>query len=266
MRNNVGLLLEKRARLSPELEGVFDVAQGLRFSYREVNERCNRTANALSGLGVSKGDRVGLLAMNSVEFFETFFAVAKIGAVCVPLNWRLVADELEFILNDSGVTTLVFGNEFLDTVSELSQQRPQLTGEGDGATRIAHLPADRRPGRRRDGIVRPGLRRDLRRGSVERARDRRRSHDDLLYIMYTSGTTGLPKGVVHTHSTALWGCAHDHGDLGGLLRRSLHRGAAALPRGRAHADDGQRPSRHEQHHPARLRPDARVEADRAARR
>ena len=135
MRNNVGLLLEKRARLNPDLEGVFDVAQDLRLSYREVNERCNRTANGLTGLGVAKGDRVGLLAMNSIEFFETFFAVAKLGAICVPLNWRLVPDELEFILNDSGVSTLVYGDEFLSAVADL-QQRPKLSGQGEGATTI----------------------------------------------------------------------------------------------------------------------------------
>ena len=86
MRNNIGLLLTKRSCLNPDLEAVFDVASDRRFSYREVNDRCNRTANALTGMGVTKGERVGLLAMNSVEFFETFFVIAKLGAICVPLN------------------------------------------------------------------------------------------------------------------------------------------------------------------------------------
>ena len=69
MRNNVGMILSKRAHLSPELEGYVGVETGRRFSYAELNERSNRVANALRELGVKKGDRVAFLLMNSVEFF-----------------------------------------------------------------------------------------------------------------------------------------------------------------------------------------------------
>ena len=86
MKNNIGLLLQKRAHLDPELEAVYEVEKDRRFTYREVNERCNQTANALLDQGVRAGDRVGLLLMNGIEFFESFFAIAKLGAVCVPLN------------------------------------------------------------------------------------------------------------------------------------------------------------------------------------
>ena len=104
MMDNIGLLLSKRAMLNPDLEAVYDVATDRRLTYSELDQRCNRIANALAELGVQRGDRVALLQMNSVEFVETFLAIAKIGGICVPLNWRLVADELAFILQDSGTS------------------------------------------------------------------------------------------------------------------------------------------------------------------
>ena len=192
MKHNIGNVLMKRAHLSPNLEAFVDVATDRRLSYAELNARCNRTARALSGLGVGKGDRVGLLLMNGVEFMESFFAIAKLGAVCVPLNWRLVPDELAFILKDSGTKALVYGTEFAAAAAD-------LRGRGSDATDVAewiHV-----------GAERPDWARDydalLADASAEEpeivAWD-----DDELYIMYTSGTTGLPKGAVHTHDTALW--------------------------------------------------------------
>jgi acyl-CoA synthetase (AMP-forming)/AMP-acid ligase II len=199
MQGNIGHLLAKRAALSPELECVVDVATGRRFSYRGANARCNQTANGLRELGVVKGDRVALLLMNGVEFFETFFAIAKLGAICVPLNWRLVPDELEFILSDSGTSTLVFGAEFVDTVVDL-RGRAGLRAGGDGAGGIG---AYVQVGGEAGGFAVSYA--DACSGQSPEDLELAGVDEDPLYIMYTSGTTGLPKGVVHTHATALWG-------------------------------------------------------------
>ena len=120
MKNNIGSLLAIRAGINGDREAYVDGASGIRQTFSELNANANRVANGLVSKGVKAGDRVGLLQMNSVEFMESYFAVAKIGAVVVPLNWRLVADELEFILKDSGTMTLIFGEEFVDLVSDLN--------------------------------------------------------------------------------------------------------------------------------------------------
>ena len=119
MNVNVGDFLARRAAVTPDREAYVDPQMGLRLSFSQLNERVNQLANALSSAGVNPGDRVGLCLMNSVEFLESFLAVAKIGGVVVPLNWRLVADELEFIIKDSGAETMIYGSEFHSVVSDL---------------------------------------------------------------------------------------------------------------------------------------------------
>jgi O-succinylbenzoate-CoA ligase len=194
MRNNVGLMLAKRAACSPRLEGVVEVESGRRFTYAELNARANRTANALAATGVGKGDRVALLLMNSVEYVESFFAVAKLGAIAVPLNWRLVADELAFILKDSGATTLIYGGEFAAVVADLHGRG----ADGSAIRTWIHVGA---------GDTRAEVAQSydaLQAAASDREPEIGASDGDDLYIMYTSGTTGLPKGAVHTHASAMW--------------------------------------------------------------
>ena len=186
---NIGHFVTRRAFLNPDREAIVDADTGRRYTFAELEAGVNRTANMLRGLGVGAGDRVGLLMMNSVEFEESFFAIAKLGAVIVPLNWRLVADELAFILSDSGTSLVVFGFELIDTVAGLRERSTPVQEWVQVGGQTAPWAADYAQ-RHAEASAEP----------IEVATDA----DDLLYIMYTSGTTGLPKGVMHSHRTALW--------------------------------------------------------------
>jgi acyl-CoA synthetase (AMP-forming)/AMP-acid ligase II len=187
---NIGHFVTKRALLNPDLEALVDVDTGRRFTFAELNDRVNRTAHLLSAQGVGRGDRVALLMMNSVEFEESYFAIAKLGATAVPLNWRLVPGELAFIISDAGATTIVFGSEFADVVDQLR------TGGETSLTTFVQVGDDVR-----DWAVDYAA---AQAAASNEEIDVETDVDDLLYIMYTSGTTGLPKGVMHSHFTALW--------------------------------------------------------------
>ena len=193
MRNNLGLLLAKRAHLSPGLEALVEPG-GRRLCYAELEARSNRSADALAALGVRKGDRVALLLMNGPEFVESFFAVAKLGAVAVPLNWRLVPDELAFILKDSGSKLVVYGGEFAAQVAD-------LRARGRQGSDVLHWLHVGDAGTRSDFALDYDA---LQQQASDALPPIDASDEDVLYIMYTSGTTGLPKGAVHTHASALW--------------------------------------------------------------
>ena len=191
MRNNIGQFLAKRAHLNPDLEALVEAEGGRRFSYGALNERANRLANGLLDEGVRKGDRVAFLLRNGVELVEGFFGLGKIGGVMVPLNSRLVPDEIEFILKDSGASVLIFDREFAAAVEALRPRHTsveswiEVGGESPGADfteRYGHV---------------------MDQSSIEEPRISARG-EDLFLIVYTSGTTGRPKGAMHTHDSVTW--------------------------------------------------------------
>ncbi len=195
MPQNIGNLLSKRAAITPDNEAFVEWERQRRFSFAQLNARSNATANALLARGIQPGDRVATLLKNSIEFVETYFAVAKIGAVMVPVNWRLVSAEITYILDDAGAAALVFDKDFDAEVTELK--------EGiHGSVPCRHWIRCQA-----DESVGPDWTEDydaVQSGSPGHEPALGAWDDDNLFIMYTSGTTGHPKGAVHSHDGMLW--------------------------------------------------------------
>ncbi len=185
MQANIGLFLAKRARLDPDRTGL--VFQGQTLSFRDWNVRSNRAAHAFAGLGVRQGDRVGVLMANSVEFLECFFGLAKIGAIVVPLNWRLTPPEIEFIANDAGICALAYHAEYAPAVAALRGRIPaqHYIAAGDASAGDHSYAA-------------------LTAAASDAEPPPAGADNDPLVIMFTSGTTGKPKGAVLTHGNLFY--------------------------------------------------------------
>jgi len=153
-----------------------------------MDERTTRLAALLShDFGVGYRDRVAVLAHNNTNFFEVQFACWKLGAVFTPLNWRLAVPELEYIVNDCGPAVIIHDREFAEVAARLTEtttlsHRIDWEGGGDGADSYEEAIAAASP-------------------SVDVHAS---THDDIITIMYTSGTTGRPKGAMITHGMTLW--------------------------------------------------------------
>ena len=189
---NIGDFLTTRAYLNPDKEAVYDVQSGRRFNFAQLNARANRVCSALAGLGLAPGDRVALLAYNGHEFLESFFGPAKAGYVIMPLNWRLTAEELSFILKDGGARTIIYDADFAPVVEQIRA----MGAEGSDLQHWVQIGGD-------PGAASTAYEVFVDSGSEEEPQAKA-GEDDNLFIMYTSGTTGLPKGVVHTHGTQMW--------------------------------------------------------------
>jgi fatty-acyl-CoA synthase len=175
----------------PTKEAVRDLGTGRSFTYRDLDRRVDAMAGYLGSLGIGRGDRVAVLAHNGVEFFDVQFACVRTGAICVLLNWRLTVSELEYILSDSAPVLLVHDVAFADSAAELGRRCGIATllaidgGSPAGPYESALAELDGRP-------VEPVT----------------LTHDDVVTIMYTSGTTGLPKGAMITHGMNFWNCVN----------------------------------------------------------
>jgi len=181
---NIGTLLDKAPALYGEKTAIHFDHEDLALSYRQLNESVNQFANALRTEGVKKGDHVAVMLPNCPEFPLTWLALAKLGAVMVPLNIRYQAVDLKYALNDSGAKALVIHTDFAPTFKEAWPQTPEIKK----VFRIGQ-------GHETLGRLLSGLAEDA---SIEFT-PADITVDDLINIQYTSGTTGFPKGCLLTH-------------------------------------------------------------------
>lgn len=181
-------ILTKRALLTPDREAIIELASGNRYTYAELDQRANRAANFLrEGYGVEKGDRVSILAHNSVAYVDLLFGLGKLGAILAPLNWRLTSRELTYIVNDCQPKVLIVGPEFSPVYEEmrlLTTVKHVLSLEGSGV------------GDDYESLLDQASPQEPKRISI--------SGDEPVCILYTSGTTGQPKGAILPHRQVVW--------------------------------------------------------------
>jgi fatty-acyl-CoA synthase len=196
-------LMADRARLTPNREALLVLPGGQRYTYARLNERANRLANWMRDLGVHKGDRVSILAPNGVEYIDLFYGLAKIGAVLAPLNWRLAAPELVYIVNDCRPRVLICGPEFTDLLAEMLPEIDVAHYVGLAGARLQTFGVS---GEAEVRTPSEAWEYDAGLSTASAAEPERPAldPDDAHAILYTSGTTGRPKGAMIPHRQILW--------------------------------------------------------------
>ena len=176
--------LEITSAICPDRAAI--IFEGKKLSFAELNERSSRLADALSKLGVHKGDRIAILQVNCNQYVEAYFATAKIGGIFVPLNFRAKAEELTHMLSNAEASVLFVGDRYVDLVNSMRPNLPTMKhyicigGKVEGMLNFDELLAS---------------------GSPEQETFAEIDDDDATMLMYTAGTTGLPKGVPQSHSS-----------------------------------------------------------------
>lgn len=179
--------VERHADIRPDKVALVDDFRDLSITYGELGDRVRRLAAWYVSVGVNRGDRVAFLSENTTDIFEALFACAKAGAILVPLNWRLAVPELQFIIDDCAPVVLIYEEQFAGTVDHLTVPVKLRLGED--------FEAAKRDADPRDAPVLAS------------------THDDVLAILYTSGTTGHPKGAIETIGMFFWNAINIGGEV-----------------------------------------------------
>jgi fatty-acyl-CoA synthase len=189
-RQTVAYWLARHARLQPTKTAVKH--EGRSITFDQLNRRVNRLANALSNHPVRPKDRIAVLMYNRLEVLEVFFACAKLGAVCVPLNFRLAAEELEQLVADAGASGLFYEEEFRANADRIREKlsSPNLL--------VSLEPGDAAP-HSYEGLLSSAS--DTEPETLEDL-----DFNSPVLIMYTAGSTGVPKGVLLTQENIHWQC------------------------------------------------------------
>jgi fatty-acyl-CoA synthase len=167
--------IEKRSQLTPNKTAIIDGDTKHHWSYKEINQRAHSLACYLSEEGVTKGDRVALISPNDISYFDFLFACMKLGAIFVPLNWRLSANEIQLIVEDSSPSLIAYHSKYKHLIDS---NLPNIQVDSEYYYTIFDND------KRLCGI--------------------KLNEYDPLMIIYTGGTTGKSKGVVLTHSNIQW--------------------------------------------------------------
>jgi acyl-coenzyme A synthetase/AMP-(fatty) acid ligase len=187
---NIGSLFSRHAQYRSDQLAVVCGTQ--RLTYRQYNSQINRLANALAGIGIRKGDKVATILPNCLELLETYWAVGKIGGVVVPMSTLLLEPAMQSLLNDSDAKAVI-------TTSGFSRAINNIRGELPGIADDRYILTD---GSEQAGFQ--GYHMLKSQASEAEPADIHIAEQDPFNIMYSSGTTGLPKGIVHSHAVRAW--------------------------------------------------------------
>ncbi|MGK2852623.1 MAG: AMP-binding protein, partial [Microbacteriaceae bacterium] len=191
IEETIGANFERTVAAHPDLEALVDVAQGLRWTYRELNHEIDVVARGLLGRGIAKGDRVGMWSPNRAEWTIVQYATAKIGAILVNINPAYRTHELGYVLNQSGVRMLISATDF--KTSDYVAMVAEVRAETPALTEVIFLGTPDWEALRAAAVGEREL----------RERQQTLTNTDPINIQYTSGTTGFPKGAMLSHRNIL---------------------------------------------------------------
>ena len=193
---NIAWWVQRWSELHPDKVAI--LFEGSKISYLELHQRSNRVSCWLQSLGIGKGDRVAVMMTNCVAFIDLYLACARLGAIFVPINFRLTDHELAYILKNAQPRLFVFGNSYCKSVCELALHRgtpPMVLACLGGPQHINEILSFESESKKFDG-KKPFVTKSL--GPAD--------PEEPHVIMYTSGTTGAPKGAVLSYRKTLFNC------------------------------------------------------------